>query len=47
MNPRWTLAGRKALITGATRGIGRAIAEELLEHGAEVMIVARKSGEID
>jgi len=47
MNPRWTLAGRKALVTGGSRGIGRAIAEELLEHGAEVLIVARYADGID
>lgn len=38
---RWTLAGRKALITGATKGIGLAIAQEFLALGAEVIIVAR------
>ena len=43
---RWTLAGRKALITGGTKGIGKAIAEELLSLGAEVMIVARKEEEL-
>ncbi|MGF1498789.1 MAG: SDR family oxidoreductase [Elainellaceae cyanobacterium] len=44
---RWTLAGRKALITGGTKGIGLAIAQEFLTLGAEVMIVARNADEVD
>ncbi|MFH7029322.1 MAG: SDR family oxidoreductase [Heteroscytonema crispum UTEX LB 1556] len=47
MNNRWTLAGKKALITGATKGIGLAIATEFLSLGAEVMIVARNANTID
>lgn len=37
------LSGRNALITGGSRGIGRAIAEELLRRGAGVAITARKA----
>jgi 3-oxoacyl-[acyl-carrier protein] reductase len=37
------LAGKKALITGATKGIGRAIAETLLDEGVAVAICARNA----
>ena len=43
---RWSLAGRRALVTGGTRGIGRAIASELLGLGADVFIVARDGAEL-
>jgi NAD(P)-dependent dehydrogenase (short-subunit alcohol dehydrogenase family) len=35
---RWSLAGRRALVTGASRGIGRAIAIGLAETGADVIV---------
>lgn len=37
----WDLTGRRAIITGATRGIGRAIAAELAALGAGVLVCAR------
>ncbi|WP_214369621.1 SDR family oxidoreductase [Pseudonocardia sp. H11422] len=40
------LAGRTALVTGASRGIGYAIAAELLSRGAAVTITARKPDEL-
>jgi len=43
----WKLQGYKTVITGATVGIGKAAAEEFLQLGAEVLIVARDAGVID
>ena len=37
------LSGRNAVITGSSKGIGRAIAVELARHGANVVISSRKA----
>jgi 3-oxoacyl-[acyl-carrier protein] reductase len=41
------LAGRWAIVTGASRGIGRATADELVARGAGVAINARDAGELE
>lgn len=41
------LSGRKAIITGGSRGLGLQIAEALGEQGAEVLLAARKPDELE
>jgi 2-deoxy-D-gluconate 3-dehydrogenase len=42
MNP-FDLTGRKALVTGGSRGLGRAMAQALVHAGAEVAILSRSA----
>src|SRR5699024_3001596 len=41
------LSGRRALVTGGTRGIGRAIVTGLLDEGAQVAFCARTADAVD
>lgn len=41
------LAGARAIITGGSRGIGRVIAQTLIDEGARVAICARKQESLD
>ncbi|WP_247236962.1 SDR family oxidoreductase [Telluribacter sp. SYSU D00476] len=43
----WNLKGKKALVTGGTKGIGEACARMLAEAGAEVMVIARNTEDIE
>ena len=45
--PAFRLEGKRALITGAGRGLGLAAAAALAEHGAHVVLVARSAHEIE
>ena len=40
------LSGKKAIITGGSKGIGRAIADTLADEGCHVAICARDEGEV-
>ena len=41
------LAGRRAVVTGGSKGLGKAIAAELLAEGAAVAICSRHAGELE
>ena len=47
LNNRWSLAQQLAIVTGASKGIGAAVADELLRFGATVLAVARQAPELE
>ncbi|MEJ8802306.1 SDR family oxidoreductase [Pontibacter sp. H249] len=44
---RWLLTGKKAVVTGGSKGIGEAIVDEFIALGAEVLAVARKPEDLE
>ena len=45
--PDFSLAGRRAIVTGASRGIGEALAVGLARFGADVAICAREMAALE
>ncbi|MDD3347892.1 SDR family oxidoreductase [Oscillibacter sp.] len=46
MEQLFDLKGKKAVVTGGTRGLGRAMAECLLQNGCDVMLVSRRGDDL-
>ena len=47
MSPLFDLTGKTAVVTGSTKGIGKAIARALARHGARVVVSSRDAGRVE
>ena len=47
MSPLFDLTGKTAVVTGSTKGIGKAIARALAQHGARVVVSSRDAGRVE
>ena len=47
LRSRFNLDGKVAIVTGASKGIGKAIAQGLAESGARVVVSSRKQEAVD
>lgn len=47
ISPEWNLEGQRALVTGASSGLGQAMSEALLTAGAEVVVTARSASRLE
>ncbi|WP_433629554.1 SDR family NAD(P)-dependent oxidoreductase [Halomicrococcus sp. NG-SE-24] len=46
-NDRFSVEGQTAIVTGASSGIGREIAEQFAQEGADVVVCSREQGNVD
>ena len=46
-NDRFSVEGQTAIVTGASSGIGREIAEQFAREGADVVVCSREQGNVD
>ena len=47
MKSIFDVSGKKAVVTGGTKGLGRAMASCLLDNGCDVMVVSRRAEDLE